>query len=58
MKLKLIFRLKNEEKVKKFVFISQVNKFDDPKYAIHTLNGIVGHNYKSSNIHNFTEDSR
>ena len=40
-------------------FIKEVyNLFDNPKYAINTLIGIFGHNYKSKNIHNFTQDSR
>ena len=40
-------------------FIEEVyNLFDNPKYAINTLIGIFGHNYKSKNIHNFTQDSR
>jgi hypothetical protein len=40
-------------------FIKEVyNLFDNPKYSINTLIGIFGHNYKSKNIHNFTQDSR
>jgi hypothetical protein len=40
-------------------FIEEVyNLFDHPEYAINTLSGIFGHNYKSKNIHNFTQDSR
>ena len=41
------------------VFIIDVyNLFDNAKYAINTLNGIFGHNYKSKNIHHFTQDNR
>ncbi len=32
------------------------NWFDSPKYAINTLIRIFGHNYKSKDIHNFTQD--
>ena len=33
-------------------FIEEVyNLFDNPKYAINTLIGIFGHNYKSRNVH-------
>ncbi len=32
--------------------------FDNPKYAVHTLIGIFGQNYKSRNVHHFTQDSR
>ncbi len=40
-------------------FIKEVyNLFDNPKYAINKLIGIFGHNYKSKNIHTFTQDSR
>jgi hypothetical protein len=40
-------------------FIEEVyNLFDNPKYAINTLIGIFGHNYKSRNVHHFTQDSR
>jgi hypothetical protein len=40
-------------------FIDEVYKlFDNPKYAINTLIGIFGHNYKSRNVHHFTQDSR
>ena len=40
-------------------FIEDVFKlFDDPKYAINTLIGVFGHNYKSKNIHHFTQDNR
>ena len=40
-------------------FIKDVYKlFDNPKYAINTLIGIFGHNYKSKNIHHFTQDNR
>ncbi len=40
-------------------FIDEVYKlFDNPKYAINTLIGILGHNYKSRNVHPFTQDSR
>ena len=34
------------------------NLFDNPNYAINTLIGIFGHNYKSKNIHHFTQDNR
>ncbi len=34
------------------------NLFDDAKYAINTLVGIFGHNYKSKNIHHFTQDKK
>ena len=40
-------------------FIKDVYKlFDNPKYAINTLIGILGCNYKSKNIHHFTQDNR
>jgi hypothetical protein len=40
-------------------FIDEVyNFFDNSKYAFNTLIGIFGHNYKSCNIHHFTQDSR
>ena len=40
-------------------FIEEVYKyFDNPKYAINTLIGVFGHNYKSRNVHHFTQDSR
>ena len=40
-------------------FIDEVYKlFDNPKYAINTLIGIFGHNYKSRNVHHYTQDSR
>jgi hypothetical protein len=32
--------------------------FDNPKYAIYTLIGTFGHNYKSRNDHRFKQDSR
>jgi hypothetical protein len=32
--------------------------FDNPEYAFNTSIGIFGHNYKSRNIHNFTQESR
>ena len=34
------------------------NLFDNAKYAINTLIGIFGYNYKSKNIHHFTQDNR
>jgi hypothetical protein len=41
------------------MFINDVyNLFDNAKYAINTLIGIFGHNYKSKNIHHFTQDNR
>jgi hypothetical protein len=40
-------------------FIKDVyNLFDNAKYAINTLIGIFGCNYKSKNIHHFTQDKR
>ena len=40
-------------------FIKDVyNLFDNAKYAINTLIGIFGCNYKSKNIHHFTQDNR
>ncbi len=40
-------------------FIEDVyNLFDNAKYVISTLVGIFGHNYKSKNIHHFTQDYR
>ncbi len=40
-------------------FIKEVyNLFDYAKYAIDTLIGIFGCNYKSENIHHFTQDNR
>jgi len=40
-------------------FIKDVYElFDNPKYAINTLIGIFGANYKSKNVHHFTQDNR
>ncbi len=32
------------------------NLFDNPEYAINTLIRIFGHDYRSRNIHHFTQD--
>jgi hypothetical protein len=53
-KASTVVDIDNFEKIIKDVY----NLFDNAKYAIYTLVGIFGHNYKSINIHHFTQNNR
>ena len=58
--IKYEYKSSHELKPKHFkTFVEAVyNNFENPKYAINTLIGFFGHDYKSRNVHHFTQDGR